>query len=143
MYMHLVFSTKHRERILLREDGPDLHAYMGGILNGLGCTPVEINSEPEHVHALLLLARTRTIAETVGALKKSSNDWLKARSGRYSGFYWQTGYSGFSVSQSAVDEVREYIRGQETHHRKRTFVEEYRALLKRHGFDPDDPYIWE
>lgn len=143
IYLHLVFSTKDRERIIGGDIRPELHAYMGGILNHLGCTPVEINSEPEHVHALFLLSRTKTIADTVGALKKSSNDWLKTKGPRYAGFYWQTGYSGFSVSASGVEEVRAYIRNQADHHKKRTFVQEYRSLLRKHGFDPDDPHIWE
>jgi putative transposase len=143
VYVHLVFSTRDRERIIAADIRLLLHSYMGGILNGLGCTPVEINSEPEHVHALLLLSRTATIAETVGALKKNSNDWLKRQGPRYAGFYWQTGYSGFSVSESGVETVREYIRNQAEHHRTRTFVDEYRTLLRKHGFDPDDPHIWE
>jgi REP element-mobilizing transposase RayT len=143
VYLHLVFSTKNRERIIGRDVQPELHRYIGGILKRLGCTPIEIGSEPEHVHALFLLSRTKTIADTVGAVKKSSNDWLKTKGPAYRSFYWQIGYSTFSVSESGVEDVRAYIRNQPEHHRKFTFVEEYRALLRKHGFDPDDPHIRE
>src|SRR5215208_6484952 len=71
IYVHLIFSTKHRERTLPDEIRPDLHAYMGGTLKGLGCFPVEINTEPDHLHALFLLARTETLSDVVGQLRKA------------------------------------------------------------------------
>jgi len=63
IYVHLIFSTKDRERTLPDEIRHDLHAYMGGTLNGLGCSPIEINTEPDHVHALFLLARTSALSD--------------------------------------------------------------------------------
>jgi REP element-mobilizing transposase RayT len=95
LYAHVIFSTKHRERCLTDELRKDLHAYMGGTLNGLGCIPIEINSEPEHVHALFLLGRTIALSEAIGTFKTSSNDWLRARDGRFAQFYWQGGYGAF------------------------------------------------
>src|SRR5262245_44903339 len=92
IYVHLIFSTKHRERVLPDDIRSDLHAYMGGTLNGLGCPPIEINSEPDHVHLLFLLTRTETLANVVGQLKKSANDWLRARGHRFAEFLWQGGY---------------------------------------------------
>ena len=143
IYLHVVFSTKNRERLLTAEVRPALHSYAGGILNGLSCVPVAINSEPDHMHLLFLLARTVTIAEVVGAVKKSSNDWLKKQGPGFSEFYWQSGYGAFSVSESAMPRVRDYIREQAEHHRTRSFRDEYRSLLQKHGYDPDNPYIWE
>ena len=116
IYIHLVFSTKHRERVLPDEIRPDLHAYMGGTLNGLGCSPIEINTEPDHAHLLFVMTRTETLSHVVGQVKKSANDWLRARDPQSANFYWQGGYGAFSVSQSAVEEVRQYIRNQRTHH---------------------------
>jgi REP element-mobilizing transposase RayT len=71
IYVHLIFSTKDRERTLPDEIRPDLHAYMGGTLKGLGCLPIEINTEPDHVHGLFLLARTEALSDVVGHLKKA------------------------------------------------------------------------
>src|SRR3954466_7937422 len=76
IYAPAVFSTKNRERTLPDGIRPDLHAYMGGTLKGLGCLPIEINTEPDHLHGLFLLARTGALSHVVGHLKKSSNDWL-------------------------------------------------------------------
>ena len=143
VYLHLIFSTKHRERVLTDEVRSDLHSYMGGILNQLGCAPIEINSEPDHVHLFFLQSRTETISNVVGQVKKSSNDWLRVRGDEYAEFFWQGGYGVFSVSQSAVEEVREYIRNQREHHSKLSFQDEYRAFLRRYQVECDERYVWE
>src|SRR5438105_4132216 len=131
IYIHLIFSTKNRERVLPDEIRPNLHCYLGGILKGIGCSPIEINSEPDHVHLLFVMARTETLSNVVGQVKKSSNDWLRSRGKDFANFYWQGGYGAFSVSQSAVEEVRGYIRSQQQHHTRLPVQEEYRAFLIR------------
>ena len=110
IYIHLIFSTKNREQCIPYNIGVELHGYLGGILNGLGCSPIEINTEPDHAHLLFVMARTESISDVVGQIKKSSNDWLRNRDQQFRSFYWQGGYGAFSVSQSAVEEVRQYIR---------------------------------
>jgi putative transposase len=143
IYVHLIFSTKHREPTLLGEVRPDLHAYMGGILKGLGCTPIEFNTEPDHAHVLFLLARTATLSEVVGQLKKSSNDWLRSQGPHFASFFWQAGFGAFSVSQSQVEDVRAYIRNQREHHRIKTFQEEFRTFLKVYEIEFDERYVWD
>src|SRR5882724_5264065 len=118
IYIHLIFSTKNRERSIPYDIGVELHGYMGGILNGLGCQPVEINTEPDHAHFLFVMTRTETVSNVVGQLKKSSNDWLRDRDHKFRHFYWQSGYGAFSVSQSVVEEVRAYICNQHEHHQQ-------------------------
>src|SRR5262245_14587846 len=110
IYLHLIISTKNRERLIPAHIRSGLHSYMGGILRELGCNPVEINSEEDHAHLLFTLSRTESISTVVGQLKKGSNDWLRTQGHRFANFYWQGGYGVFSISQSAVDEVRAYIR---------------------------------
>jgi REP element-mobilizing transposase RayT len=143
IYLHLIFSTKNRERSLPDDIRADLHSYMGGILNGLGCSPIEINTEPDHAHILFVMSRTETVSNIVGHLKKSSNDWLRDRDRKFRDFYWQGGYGIFSVSQSAVEEVREYIRNQREHHQHVSFQDEYRAFLKRYEMEFDERYVWD
>lgn len=143
LYVHLVFSTKNRERVLADEDRPDLHAYIGGIINGMGCIPLEINTEPDHAHVLFILGRSVAVSEVVGGIKKSATDWLRARAPQYAGFHWQSGYGVFSVSRSAVDTVRKYIRNQREHHRGKSFMDEYRTMLEKHEIEYDERYVWE
>jgi putative transposase len=143
IYLHLIFSTKNRERTLPDNLRADLHSYLGGILNGLGCSPIEINTEPDHAHLLFVMTRTETISNVVGQLKKSSNDWLRNRDRQFRDFYWQGGYGVFSVSQSAVEEVRQYIRNQREHHQQVSFQDEFRTFLKRYEIEFDERYVWD
>jgi putative transposase len=143
IYTHLIFSTKNRERVLPDEFRADLYAYMGGTLNGLGCSAIEINTEPDHAHLLFVMTRTETLSNVVGQVKKSANDWLRARGPQFANFYWQGGYGAFSVSQSAVEEVRGYIRNQREHHQRVSFQDEFRAFLKRYEIEFDERYVWD
>jgi putative transposase len=143
IYVHLVFSTKNRERLLPAEIGKDLHSYMGGILRDLGCLPVEINTEPDHAHVLFVLSRTVTIADVVANVKSGSTNWIQRHHPDLTDFHWQNGYGAFSVSKSNVETVREYIREQREHHRIRTFQEEFRLLLVKHEMEFDERYVWD
>jgi REP element-mobilizing transposase RayT len=143
VYIHLVFSTKDRARSLPDEIHPELHPYMGGILKGRGCTPIEINTEPDHAHVLFLLSRTEALSEIVGHLKKSSNDWLRKQGPQFAEFFWQGGYGAFSVSRSQVEHVQAYIRNQREHHRGKSFQDEFRSLLKAYEVEYDERYVWD
>jgi REP element-mobilizing transposase RayT len=143
IYIHLIFSTKNREPILPDDIRPHLNSYMGGTLKGLGCSSIEINSEPDHAHLLFVMTRTETLSDIAGRVKKSANDWLRARGSQFANFYWQGGYGAFSVSQSAVEEVRQYIRNQHEHHRRISFQDEFRAFLKRYEIEFDERFVWD
>ncbi len=144
VYVHLVFSTKDR-RPLLRDKTvrEALHSYLGGISKQLDCAPIQIGGVEDHVHLLARFGRTITQAEWVKELKRVSNLWLKERGRDYADFEWQGGYADFSVSQSNLEPVKQYIAGQEEHHRKIGFQDELRALLKRHEIEWDEKYVWD
>jgi putative transposase len=143
IYVHLIFSTKNREQCIPHDIGVELHGYLGGILNGLECSPIEINTEPDHAHLLFAMTSTESISNVVGELKKSSSDWLRNRDPQFKKFNWQGGYGAFSVSQSAVEEVRKYIRSQRQHHKKASFQNEFRAFLKRYEIEFDEKSVWD
>jgi putative transposase len=142
--LHVVFSTKNRVPFLkdleLRER---LHAYLAGVVQHLGCEPILINGVEDHVHILCTLSRTVAIAELVEEAKKNTSRWMKERGPAQKDFYWQGGYGAFSVSQSNVDQVRAYIAGQEEHHRRLSFQDEFRALCRKHGIEIDERYVWD
>jgi hypothetical protein len=79
----------------------------------------------------------------VKELKRVSNLWLQEQGPAYADFQWQGGYADFSVSQSNLEEVTKYIAGQEEHHRKLSFRDELRALLRRHETEWDERYVWD
>jgi putative transposase len=95
------------------------------------------------IHILARFARTATQAEWVKELKRVSNAWLKERDRNFAEFEWQSGYAAFSVSQSNLEPVKQYIAGQEEHHRKVNFQDELRMLLRKHELEWDEKYVWE
>ena len=109
----------------------------------LDCMPVEIGGIEDHVHILCLFPRTHSVADVVKETKRVSTNRLQEQAPDLKNFHWQTGYGVFSVSQSSVDDVIEYIRKQEEHHRKQTFQDEYRALLRKHAVEFDERYVWD
>jgi len=143
LHVHLIFSTKHRERLIPDAARDSLHAYMATVLQNLGCAPVLINSVEDHVHILFELARTVSVSQAVEDVKKSSSKWIKTQGNEFAGFAWQAGYGAFAVSESNVPTVRDYIAGQQEHHRRKSFQEEYRAFLERHGVAFDERYVWD
>ena len=142
--LHLVFSTKERRPSLsdqsLREE---LHRYLGGILTNLECQPIIVGGVEDHVHLLFAHSRTATVADVVKELKRCSTVWLKTKAPALSEFTWQGGYGVFSIGQSQVEDVRAYIAGQEEHHRKISFQEEFRRLLQRYEIAFDERYVWD
>lgn len=143
LHVHLIFSTKHRERVITEAVRDSLHAYMATVLQNLGCAPVLINSVEDHVHILFELARTVPVSRAVEEVKKSSSKWIKTQGAEFAGFAWQAGYGAFAVSESNVPTVRDYIGGQQEHHRRKSFQEEYRAFLEKHRVTFDERYVWD
>ena len=144
VYIHLVFSTKDR-RPYLRDPKlrADTHSYLGEISKRLDCTPILMGGVEDHVHILSRFGRTITQADWVKELKRASNEWLKRQSRENCDFQWQGGYSDFSVSTSNLDRVMKYIANQEEHHRKMSYQDEVRALLRKHKEKWDERYIWD
>jgi len=116
---------------------------MATVLQNLGCSPVLINSVEDHVHILFDLGRTIAVSQIVEAVKKSSSKWIKTQGAEFVEFAWQAGYGAFGVSESNIQEVRDYIANQQQHHRQKSFQEEYRAFLERHDVAYDERYVWD
>ncbi|MEX2120688.1 MAG: IS200/IS605 family transposase [Pirellulales bacterium] len=141
--IHLVYSTKHHQRWIREADRDALHAYQAGILKEWESPALAIGGVEDHVHALFSLSKNHALKKIVEEVKKGSSKWMKTRGPRMAEFCWQAGYAAFSVSQSNLDEVKRYIETQQEHHRKLTFQDELRALLKRHGIEFDERYVWD
>ncbi len=143
LLVHLIFSTKNREPLIKDEIRDELHRYIATILIELGSPAILINSVEDHIHILFSLSKNYSISKVVEEIKKGSSKWLKGKAPSYAGFYWQSGYGAFSVSQSGVPDVQKYIAGQPEHHRRKTFQEELREFLKRYEVEYDERYVWD
>ena len=142
--VHAVFSTKDRRPFLRDKNIRDeLHQYLGGISNELDCQPIIVGGVEDHVHMLSVLSRTCSAAEIVKEVKRGSSLWLKTKGQDLQGFNWQNGYGMFSIGFSQIESVRDYIAGQEEHHRQVSFQDEFRRLLGRYEINFDERYVWD
>jgi REP element-mobilizing transposase RayT len=142
VYIHIVFSTKDRAQIIKNDLSARLHSYLGGICNGLNCTPLSIGGYEDHIHILCVLSKKTSIVELVENLKKQSSRWIKEQDAKYSTFYWQAGYGVFSVNKSQISDIRNYIENQVEHHKRVDFKQEYKAILDKLGVKYDERYLW-
>ncbi len=142
-YVHIVFSTKHRENIIYPPFENELHSYLGGICNNLECTPIKIGGYTDHIHLLCLLSKKIALMKLMEELKSHSSKWMKTKDISLQNFYWQDGYGAFSVNPSEIEIVIEYINNQHEHHHTRTFQDEYRAFLKKYKVEYDERFVWE
>jgi REP element-mobilizing transposase RayT len=143
VYLHAVFSTKNRELVLADDWRDELFHVLGGAGNNIGCQSLIVGGVADHSHMLFQLGRTITIAEAVGTIKSTSSAWVNQTRGLPTPFHWQAGYAVFSVSQSNVETVREYIRRQPEHHLKQSFQDELREWLRRYEIEWDERYVWD
>ncbi len=142
--IHTVFSTKER-RPFLKDNAirQELHRYLGGILGNLDCQPILIGGVEDHVHLLSALSRTCAVSDMVKEVKRGSSLWIKDRDLAMSDFAWQAGYGIFSIGFSQIEAVKTYIAEQEEHHRKHSFQDEFRSLLRRYPIAYDERYVWD
>ena len=140
LHYHLVFSTKDRTPLIEPSWRNRLHEYLGGTVEGLKGFPQGVGGIADHVHLLVGLKATHSLADFMRELKKASSVWVHEEIGMPS-FAWQEGYAAFTVSPSARAAVQSYIANQEEHHRKKTFREELVELLEKAGVEYDPRYL--
>lgn len=142
-YLHIVFSTKHRQPFIDANIKADLHAYLGGICHEMGCLPIKIGGYHDHIHILFNLSRKYALMKVMEEVKGHSSKWAKTKGEQYSNFYWQDGYGAFSVSPAHLDAVVNYIANQHQHHQEFSFQDECRGLYKKYNLDYDERYVWD
>jgi len=140
---HIVFGTKERMPLITADLRARLFSYLGGIVRNLGGTVIAINGTASHVHILAELKPSTSVSEAVRVLKSNSSRWVHELGARFSKFGWQTGYAAFSVSRSNLKGVARYIDQQEEHHKRMDFRREFVALLRKHGVQYDERYVWD
>jgi putative transposase len=139
--IHLVFSTCNREPLLPETVRAPLCAYAAGVLRDMDSPAIAINAWRDHLHALFNLSKNQPLSRVVMEVKRATSKWLKTRGPEFANFHWQAGYGAFSIGQSGLKEATAYVNNQPEHHRKKTFQEELRALLKLYGLEFDERYL--
>jgi REP element-mobilizing transposase RayT len=143
LHYHLVFSTKHRLPTITPEIQPRLWDYLGGVVRGLGGTPLRVGGVEDHVHLLVTLRQEPSLKDVLRDLKAGSSGWVHDTFPDANDFWWQTGYGAFTVSHSIIGRVAAYIENQAAHHKKMSFQDELRGLFRKHGIEFDEEHLWD
>lgn len=137
----IVFSTKHRERVMIKENREELFKYIWGIIKNKKCHLYRINGVEDHLHIVTHLHPSVSLASLVKDVKVASSLYIKEKQ-LFEGFIgWQDGYGAFTYTVKEKDRLIEYVKNQEEHHKIKTFKEEYRDLLQEHEIVFDEKYL--
>ena len=141
--IHFVWSVKNRKPLIKPDLQDDLYGYIGGVLRKRKHHLIVAGGIENHIHLLVAVHQTQTIADLVRDVKTNSSRWIHETRPDLIHFAWQTKYGAFSVSESMVETVTKYILNQKEHHKTVNFEDEFVAFLKRHGIDFEPKYLFE
>jgi putative transposase len=141
--IHLVFSTKNRQPLITETIESELYKYLAGIFRNNGSPSLLIGGDNNHIHTLFALSRSGSIAQLVKEVKSSSSKWIKGIGDEFQHFQWQTGYGAFSIGESGVECLKDYISNQKEHHRRSSYEDEFRLLCRKYKIAIDERFIWD
>lgn len=143
LHIQLIFAVKYREALIQKEWNERLHQYITGIIQQNEHKLLQLNSMPDHVHIFIGVRPNQSISSLVQNIKTESSKWINENKFCRSAFAWQEGFGAFSYSKTHVRDVIRYIQNQEAHHKKETFLDEYKKMLKAFEIEYDEQYIFK
>ncbi len=143
LYYHIVLGVEWRRNLIAKEWKIELYKYISGIVRNENEKLLKINGVPNHVHLLLSTRGNCNLSELIRIIKCNSSKWINERKNIRGNFRWQKGYGAFSVGQSEVKRIENYIDRQEEHHARKSFRNEYREILNDNGVDYREEYIFD
>ncbi len=141
--VHIIFSTKNRAPFIKPAIEKELFPYLASIFKANRSPAHLIGGTEDHIHIVCSLSRTIALANLLEEAKKSSSKWVKTKGPEFLKFAWQNGYGAFSIGQSQLNVVKNYIAGQKEHHKKKTFQDEFREFLRKYQIQFDERYVWD
>ena len=142
-YLHFVFAVQSRLCLIHEGWKPQLYHYMSGIIERQGHKCYSINGMPDHVHLLISMNPKQAPSDLMYHVKRSSSLWINEKKFIAGRFSWQEGFGGFSYGKSQLPDIIRYIERQPDHHKKKTFIEEYKAFLRLYNIEFDERYIYK
>jgi REP element-mobilizing transposase RayT len=143
LYYHIIFSTRHRQRLIDAELEERLHPYLGGIVRELGGVAIRVGGVADHVHLLVQFPATLALADAVRVIKANSSGWVHETFPHRRDFAWQTGYGGFTVSKSKLADLDVYIVNQPEHHARQSYETELLDYLKNNEVEYDERFVFD
>ncbi|MDL2315326.1 IS200/IS605 family transposase [Bacteroidales bacterium OttesenSCG-928-C19] len=143
IHIHVVFAVQNRMSLISKEWESRLHQYIVGIIQNQGHKVLSIGGISDHIHLLIGFRPAQSLSSLMQIVKRDSSNWINQNRLTRERFSWQEGYGAFSYSKSQLSQVINYIETQEEHHKKRTFVEEYKKILQDFGIEYDEKFIFK
>jgi len=135
IWIHAIWATKERIPLISSVVEKKVYEIISALLRELSCPVRTINGMRDHIHCLFLLNPQKSVAEVLKQIKGSSSHYINQSNLIAEKFAWQTGYAAYSVSESVVERVYQYIKNQKQHHQNKTFQQEYDEFLKLYGLE--------
>jgi putative transposase len=142
VHLHFVIATKYRNALISENWEDSLYKYITGIVQAHNHKLITINGMPDHLHFLVGFRTTQSISDFMKEMKSGSSRWINENKLCLGKFEWQSGFSVFSYSKSQLPDVIKYIENQKEHHKRRTFIDEYKQLLQKFEIEFDESYIF-
>lgn len=142
LFVHIVFSTRLRQPLITPEIEPELYAYIGGVCKSNGSVLTAAGGATDHIHLLVSMSKSITVSDLLLEIKRDSSSWIKRGRPSFAGFHWQDGYGAFTIGESQVGALRKYFAGQKEHHKRVSFQDEFRDLLRKYKVEFDERYVW-
>jgi len=143
IHIHAVFSVQNRECIIRNQWRDELYKYITGVIRNHHHKLLAINGMPDHIHVLFGMRPTQTLSDLLQDIKGNSSKWINDKKFVRGKFSWQEGYGAFSYSKSQLPQVIQYIERQQEHHKKKTFIEEYKEFLDAFEVEYDERYVFK
>jgi putative transposase len=143
IHIQSIFAVKKRTGLIQKEWKDELYKYITGVIQKYDHKLLTINGMPDHVHIFFGMRPTQSLSDLIQDVKGGSSKWINEKKFIKAKFEWQEGFGAFSYSKSQASRVIAYIQNQETHHRKITFLDEYKKFLEKFEVDYDERYIFK
>ena len=142
-YIHIVFSTKHREDFIDEKIEKELFSYIAAICKDFESQALQIGGTNNHIHILCLLSRKIPLMKLIQEIKAHSSKWIKTQGKKYENFFWQSGYGAFSIDEKRLSSIIKYIKNQRSHHENYKYEDEFIEILEKHNIEYDKKYLWD
>jgi REP element-mobilizing transposase RayT len=143
LHIQFIFAVKYRAALINNKWKDRLQQYITGIIQNHDHKMLQINNMPDHIHIFIGMRPNQAISNLMQIVKSESTKWINDNNLTPKKFAWQEGYGAFSYSKSHVPDVIKYIKNQETHHQKQSFLDEYRKILTAFDIEWREEYIFK
>jgi len=143
IHIQTVFTVQNRQCLISNKWKDELYKYITGIIQNYDHKVLQINGMPDHIHILIGMRTTQSLSDLMKKVKQDSSKWINNKGFIKVRFSWQAGFGAFSYSKSHIPRVINYIKNQENHHKKISFIDEYLDLLNEFEINFDKQYIFK